>query len=136
MHSFVGCPIVIISPELISTDIGTSARFQAIVETYNDIALESRWLRQGSNKTETIDITNPRYLGSRNLPFPELVINDVTFDDQLSYELQVRIIGGWCFGNTVQLEVRGGTNIDKLSSANLVGVDEKDMPFNKSFDFI
>ena len=109
---FVGCPIVIISPQLISTDIGTSATFQAIVETYNNIALESRWLRQGSNTTETIDITNPRYLGSRNLPFPELVINDVTFEDQLSYELQVRIIGGWCLGNTVQLEVRGSTNID------------------------
>nr|XP_022300335.1 uncharacterized protein LOC111108627 [Crassostrea virginica] len=101
------CPIVIISPQLISTDIGTSARFQAIVETYNGIALESRWLKQGSNKTETIDVTYHRYLGSRNLPFPELVINNVTFDDQLSYELQVRIIGGWCLGNTVQLEVRG-----------------------------
>lgn len=106
-NCILGCPILIISPQLISTDFGTSATFRAVVESYGDIALESRWLRQHSNKTETLGITHPKYLGSKDLPSPELVINNVTFNDEVSYQLQVRILGGWCFGNTVELDVRG-----------------------------
>lgn len=78
-----------------------------MVESYGDIALESRWLRQRSNGMETIGITHSKYLGSKDLPTPELVINNVTFDDEVSYQLQVRIVSGWCFGNTVNLDVRG-----------------------------
>lgn len=106
-----GCPLVILSPGFVSTDFGTSAQFRAIVESYNDPALESRWLRLRSSITEAIDINQPKYSGSKNLPSPELVINNVTFEDEISYQLQVRIVGGWCFGNTVSLDVRGSMNI-------------------------
>lgn len=101
------CPVVILSPGFVSTDVGTSAQFRAVVESYHDPALESRWLRLRSSVTETIDINQPKYSGSKNLPSPELLINNVTFEDEISYQLQVRIVGGWCFGNTVSLEVRG-----------------------------
>lgn len=106
-----GCPLVILSPGFVSTDFGTSAQFRAIVESYNDPALESRWLRLRSSITEAIDINQPKYSGSKNLPSPELLINNVTFEDEISYQLQVRIVGGWCFGNTVSLDVRGSMNI-------------------------
>lgn len=106
----IGCPVVIISPGFVSTDFGTSAQFIAIVESNFDPALESRWLRQRSNITETIDINHQKFLGSRNLPSPELLINNVTFEDEVNYQLQVRIVGGWCFGNNVSLEVRGSMN--------------------------
>nr|XP_034338877.1 uncharacterized protein LOC109617378 [Crassostrea gigas] len=101
------CPVVILSPGFVSTDFGTSAQFRAIVESYHDPALESRWLRLRSSVTETIDINHPKYSGSKNLPSPELLINNVTFEDEINYQLQVRIVGGWCFGNTVSLDVRG-----------------------------
>lgn len=107
----IGCPVVIISPGFVSTNFGTSAQFIAIVESNFDPALESRWLRQRSNITETIDINHQKFLGSRNLPSPELLINNVTFEDEVNYQLQVRIVGGWCFGNNVSLEVRGSMNI-------------------------
>lgn len=106
-----GCPVVILSPGFVSTDFGTSAQFRAIVESYHDPALESRWLRLRSSVTETIDINHPKYSGSKNLPSPELLINNVTFEDEINYQLQVRIVGGWCFGNTVSLDVRGSMNI-------------------------
>lgn len=102
---------MILSPGFVSTDFGTSVQFRAIVESYHDPALESRWLRLRSRITETIDINHPKYLGSKNLPSPELLINNVTFEDEISYQLQVRIVGGWCFGNTVSLDVRGSMNI-------------------------
>lgn len=92
------CPLVILSPGFVSTDFGTSAQFRAIVESYHDPALESRWLRLRSSVTETIDINQPKYSGSKNLPSPELLINNVTFEDEISYQLQVRIVGGWCLG--------------------------------------
>uniref|UniRef100_A0A8W8MM35 Uncharacterized protein n=1 Tax=Magallana gigas TaxID=29159 RepID=A0A8W8MM35_MAGGI len=101
------CPVVIISPGFVSTDFGTSAQFIAIVESNFDPALESRWLRERSNITETIDINHQKFLGSKNLPSPKLLINNVTFEDEVNYQLQVRIVGGWCFGNNVSLEVRG-----------------------------
>lgn len=107
----IGCPVVIISPGFVSTDFGTSAQFIAIVESNFDPALESRWLRQRSSITETVDINHQKFLGSKNLPSPELLINNVTFEDGVNYQLQVRIVGGWCFGNTVSLEVRGSMNI-------------------------
>ena len=107
LNYILGCPVVIVTPQMISTDFGTSATFCAVVESNEDIPLESRWLRQRSNSMETIGITHLKYLGSKNLPFPELVINNVTFDDEVRYQLQIRIIGGWCFGNIVNLDVRG-----------------------------
>lgn len=106
-----GCPVVILSPGFVSTDFGTSAQFRAIVESYHDPALESRWLRLRSSITETIDINHSKYSGSKNLPSPELLINNVTFEDEINYQLQVRIVGGWCFGNTVSLDVRGSMDI-------------------------
>ena len=110
-YLLIGCPVVIISPGFVSTDFGTSAQFIAIVEPNFDPALESRWLRLRSSITEAIDINQPKYSGSKNLPSPELLINNVTFEDEISYQLQVRIVGGWCFGNTVSLDVRGSMNI-------------------------
>lgn len=103
----VGCPVVNFTPRSITTPIGTSATFKAVVESYFDEALESRWL----STTGLIDIRNPKFIGSKNIPFPELVINDVTFKDDGDYEIQVRIDDGWCIGNIVPLNIIGGSYI-------------------------
>lgn len=101
----VGCPVVSFTPTSITTPIETSATFKAVVASYFDEALESRW----SSATGIIDISNPKFIGSKNIPFPELVINNVTFEDDGLYELQVRKDDGWCIGNTVTLDIIGGS---------------------------
>lgn len=95
---------MILSPELIATHIGTSSTFKAVIYSYFDEALESRW----SCLTGIIDINDPKFLGSKNIPFPELVVNNVTFEDDGVYEIQVRINDGWCTGNNVTLDTIGG----------------------------
>lgn len=102
----VGCPVVSFIPTSITTPIETSATFTAVVASYFDEALESRW----SSTTGLIDISNPKFIGSKNIPFPELVINNVTFEDDGDYEIQVRIDDGWCVGNTVPLNIIGGSD--------------------------
>lgn len=102
------CPVVTLSPELIATHIGTSSTFKAVIESYFDEALESRW----SSLTGIIDINDPKFLGSKNIPFPELVINNVTFEDDGVYEIQVHINDGWCIGNNVTLETIGVLDLD------------------------
>ncbi|XP_065942268.1 uncharacterized protein [Magallana gigas] len=97
------CPVVSFTPTSITTPIGTSATFKAVVKSYFDEAMESRW----SSTTGIIDTSNPKFIGSENIPFPELVINNVTFEDDGVYELQVRIDDGWCIGNTVPLNIIG-----------------------------
>lgn len=104
---FVGCPVVSFTPTSITTPIETSATFKAVVASYFDEALESRW----SSATGIIDTSNSKFIGSKNIPFPELVINNVTFEDDGLYELQVRIDDGWCIGNTVTLDIIGGSYI-------------------------
>lgn len=101
----VGCPVVRFTPGSISTQIGTSVTFKVVVESYFEEALESRW----SSATGIIDTSNPKFLGSKNIPFPELVINDITLEDDGNYEIQVRIDDGWCIGNTVTLDTLGGS---------------------------
>lgn len=100
----VGCPVIVLSPEYMATHIGRAATFKAVVESYFDEALESRW----SSLTGIINTNHPKFLGSKNIPFPQLVINNVTFEDDDVYEIQVRIKDGWCIGNTVTLETIGG----------------------------
>ncbi|XP_052712057.1 uncharacterized protein LOC128186279 isoform X3 [Crassostrea angulata] len=102
------CPVVILSPELIATHIGTSLTFKAVIYSYFDEALESRW----SCLTGIIDINDPKFLGSKNIPFPELVVNNVTFEDDGVYEIQVRINDGWCTGNNVTLDTIGVLDLD------------------------
>ncbi|XP_052691021.1 uncharacterized protein LOC128168863 isoform X6 [Crassostrea angulata] len=97
------CPVVSFTPTSITTPIETSATFKAVVASYFDEALESRW----SSATGIIDTSNPKFIGSKNIPFPELMINNVTFEDDGLYELQVRIDDGWCIGNTVTLDIIG-----------------------------
>lgn len=101
----VGCPVVSFTPTSITTPIGTSATVKAVVKSYFDEAMESRW----SSATGIIDTSNPKFIGSENIPFPELMINNVTFEDDGVYELQVRIDNGWCIGNTVPLNIIGGS---------------------------
>lgn len=105
LFSSVGCPVVSFTLRSITTQIGTSATIKAVVESYIDEALESRW----SSLNGIIDTNTPKFLGSRNIPFPELVINDITFEDGGIYEIQVRIDDGWCIGNTVILDPIGGS---------------------------
>lgn len=100
----VGCPVVSFTPTSITTPIGTSVTFRAVVESYFDEALESRW----SSATGILDTSIPKFIGSKNIPFPEFVINNVTFEDDGVYELQVRIDDGWCIRNTVNLDIIGG----------------------------
>lgn len=95
---------MILLPELIATHIGTSSTFKAVIHSYFDEALESRW----SSLTGIIDINDPKFFGSKNIPFPELVVNNVTFEDDGVYEIQVRINDGWCIGNNVTLDTIGG----------------------------
>uniref|UniRef100_A0A8W8N019 Fibrillin-1 n=1 Tax=Magallana gigas TaxID=29159 RepID=A0A8W8N019_MAGGI len=102
------CPVVILLPELIATHIGTSSTFKAVIHSYFDEALESRW----SSLTGIIDINDPKFLGSKNIPFPELVVNNVTFEDDGVYEIQVRINDGWCIGNNVTLDTIGVLDLD------------------------
>ncbi|XP_065942276.1 uncharacterized protein [Magallana gigas] len=104
------CPVVILTPGLIGTHIGTSVTYKAVIESYFEEALESRW----SSLNQSIDINHPKFLGSKNIPFPELVINNVTFEDDGVYELQVRIDDGWCinFGNNVTLDTIGVLDLD------------------------
>lgn len=101
------CPVVILTPGLIATHIGTNATFKAVVESYFEEALESRW----SSLNQTIDINHPKFLGSKNIPFPQLVINNITFEDDDIYEIQVRIDDGWCVGNNVTLDTIGGYHV-------------------------
>lgn len=97
---------MILLPEIIATHIGTSSTFKAVLYSYIDEALESRW----SSLNQSIDINHPKFLGSKNIPFPELVINNVTFEDDGIYEIQVRIEDGWCINirNNVTLDTIGG----------------------------
>ncbi|XP_055997755.1 uncharacterized protein LOC125645868 isoform X2 [Ostrea edulis] len=101
------CPVIITTPQFISEDFGSSATFTSIVETNASPALYGRWLKIQSDRTSLIDTSTDKYNGSRLLPFPALTINDVDFYDNVSYQFQVRIDGGWCLGNIVTLEVRG-----------------------------
>uniref|UniRef100_A0A8W8N5D1 Fibrillin-1 n=1 Tax=Magallana gigas TaxID=29159 RepID=A0A8W8N5D1_MAGGI len=104
------CPVVILTPGLIATHIGTSVTFRAVIESYFEEALESRW----SSLNQSIDINHPKFLGSKNIPFPELVINNVTFEDDGIYEIQVRIEDGWCINirNNVTLDTIGVLDLD------------------------
>lgn len=112
----VGCPVVSFASRSITTPIGTSATFSAVVKSYFDEALESRW----SHFTGIIDTSNPKFLGSKNIPFPELVINDIALEDDGIYEIQVRIDDGWCIGNTVTLYTLGGSYI--ISDLSIPGM--------------
>ncbi|XP_052690973.1 LOW QUALITY PROTEIN: uncharacterized protein LOC128168852 [Crassostrea angulata] len=104
------CPVVILTPGLIGANIGTSVTYKAVIESYFEEALESRW----SSLNQSIDINHPKFLGSKNIPFPELVINNVTFEDDGIYEIQVRIDDGWCIniGNNVTLDTIGVLDLD------------------------
>lgn len=54
------------------------------------------------------------------------MINNVTFEDDGLYELQVRIDDGWCIGNTVTLDIIGGsyTTYDLNTSIWFINLNE------------
>lgn len=101
------CPVIIVTPEFISTFFGQSASFSGTVESYSHRAIIALWLKIGQNRTEVIDINKDKYAGSSHLPRPLLRINQIDFEDEVRYQLQVRISDGWCHGNIVRLEVNG-----------------------------
>ncbi|XP_062609553.1 uncharacterized protein LOC134271352 [Saccostrea cucullata] len=101
------CPLVIATPEFISEFFGQSVSYTGTVESYSEPAIFAIWLKIGHDKTEVININKDKYAGSKHLPHPLLRINNITFEDEVRYQLQVRISGGWCHGNTIRLEVKG-----------------------------
>ncbi|XP_062609556.1 uncharacterized protein LOC134271356 [Saccostrea cucullata] len=105
------CPLIIVTPGFISEYFGSSASFIGYVESYSDRALLSKWLKIKSDVTEIVDINRIKYTGSRTYPYPILTINDVNFQDDVDYQLQVQIVGGLCQSNVVNLEVKGRNNL-------------------------
>lgn len=79
---FVGCFVVSFILIFIIIFIEIFVIFKVVVVFYFDEVLEFRWL----SVIGIIDISNLKFIGSKNILFLELVINNVIFEDDGFYE--------------------------------------------------
>ncbi|XP_055997519.1 uncharacterized protein LOC125645547 isoform X2 [Ostrea edulis] len=97
------CPIMILTPDLIEPYYGKSVTFKAVVEAKLNSPLEARWQSIKNGRIDDIDRYQVKYHETQHLPSPQLVIDNVNFDDVGEYQLQIRISGGWCTSSRVNL---------------------------------
>lgn len=94
---------MILTPDLIEPYYGKSVTFKAVVEAKLNSPLEARWQSIKNGRIDDIDRYQVKYHETQHLPSPQLVIDNVNFDDVGEYQLQIRISGGWCTSSRVNL---------------------------------
>lgn len=99
---------MLITPSFLETDFGKRAIFSGFKEAKLEHSLKAKWQVTRNGTTETIDVNDDKYKGSKLLPNLTLIINKAAFEDEAFYRFQVMIEDGWCTSNRVQIsKVRG-----------------------------
>uniref|UniRef100_K1QPB6 Alpha-tectorin n=1 Tax=Magallana gigas TaxID=29159 RepID=K1QPB6_MAGGI len=99
------CPVLILYPSFLYATFGRRVNFTGKVEAKLEYPIEGLWQRlQHGVLLKSINQDEKKYLDTNALAPSQLVINNVNFDDEGEYRLQVRISTGWCSSNTVRLQ--------------------------------
>lgn len=105
IHFFLACPVLILYPSFLYATFGKRVNFTGTVEAKLEYPIEGLWQRlQNGVLLKSINQDEKKYLDTNALAPSQLVINNVDFDDEGEYRLQVRISTGWCSSNIVRLQ--------------------------------
>lgn len=104
-------------PSQLYVDFGKKVTFRATLETSLHYPTAGRWQKiQNDVVIKTIDPNEEKYLDTDALYTPQLVINNVEFDDVGDYRLNVRISDLWCSSYNVRLrKVYGGNGLKNIN---------------------
>lgn len=107
---------MILYPRQLRVDFGKKVTFRATIEASLEYPTDGRWQKlQNGVVIKTIDPYEEKYLDTDALSTPQLVINNVDFDDVGDYRLYVRISDRSCPSYTVTLDKVYGSNYIKHS---------------------
>lgn len=102
---FIACPVLILYPSFLYGTFGKRVNFTGTVEAKLEYPTEGQWQKlQNGIFLKNINPDEKKYVNTNALDPSQLVINNVDFDDEGEYRLQVKISTGWCSSNTVRLQ--------------------------------